>query len=133
MASRPAYPVAGFDTSLLPPDPGVYAFYREGRPVYVGRSIAAGGLKRRLVTEHLRTDNDLSWSAFRRNVAEFLNVGPAAVTRQRPPRLTPEQVAPVVAWVQECELRWIACTSQAVAAALEEQLKAEWKPPLTKR
>lgn len=133
MASQPAHLVADLDVSLLPSAPGVYAFYRDGKPMYVGRAIAAGGLRRRLSTQHLRTGNDLSWSAFRRNVAAHLGVAPTAVTKKRPPQLTDAQVAPVVSWVQECELRWIACTTREQASTLEEQLKAERKPPFTKR
>jgi hypothetical protein len=133
MHAQPSHPVSGFDPAVVPPRPGVYAFYRDGEPVYVGRAIASGGLQRRLKTQHLKTGNDLSWSAFRRNVAEHLGIAPSTVTKQRPPQLTEEQVAPVNEWVGGCEVRWIACATEAEATRLEIDLEDERKPPLTKR
>lgn len=133
MHAQPAHPVAGFDPSTVPPQPGVYAFYRSGEPVYVGRAIASGGLNRRLKTQHLKTGTDLSWSAFRRNVAEHLGIAPSTLTKQRPPQLTEEQVAPINNWVAGCELRWVACATDDEARQLEVDLKNERKPPLTKR
>lgn len=133
MHAQPGLPVAGMDASNIPPRPGVYAIYRDGEPVYVGRAIAAGGLQRRLKTQHLKTGNDLSWSAFRRNVAEHLGIAPSTITKQRPPQLTAEQVAPVNEWVAGCELRWVACAGEDEASQLEVDLKNERKPPLTKR
>ena len=32
----------------VPTSPGVYAWYREGKPVYSGRAIGAGGLRARV-------------------------------------------------------------------------------------
>ena len=133
MDSQAGYPVRGFDPSLVPSQPGVYAFYRDGKPIYVGRAIASGGLQRRLKAQHLKTGNDLSWSAFRRNVAEHLGIASSTVTKQRPPQLTEDQVAPVNDWVAGCEIRWIACATEDEAAQLEVDLKNERKPPLTKR
>lgn len=133
MDSQSPQAVAGLDPATVPPAPGVYAFYRSGEPVYVGRAIASGGLRRRLKNQHLKTDNDLSWSAFRRNVAEHLGIAPSTVTKQRPPQLTDDQVAPINDWVAGCQVRWIACASEKEASDLEVALKNEWKPPLTKR
>lgn len=133
MHAQPGHRVAGFDPDVVPAQPGVYAFYRDGEPVYVGRAIASGGLQRRLKTQHLKTGNDLSWSAFRRNVAAHLGIAPSTVTTQRPPQLSDEQVAPVNEWVGGCEVRWIACSTEAEATQLEIDLKNERKPPLTKR
>ncbi|HVE46426.1 MAG TPA: hypothetical protein VNA57_06730 [Acidimicrobiales bacterium] len=133
MHAQPGHRVTGFDPDVVPTQPGVYAFYRDGEPVYVGRAIASGGLQRRMKTQHLKTGNDLSWSAFRRNVAEHLGIAPSTVTKQRPPQLTEEQVAPVNDWIGGCEVRWISCATEAEATQLEIDLKNEWKPPLTKR
>lgn len=44
----------------VPSDPGVYAFYRDGAPIYVGRALARGGLRRRRLTNHLNKSPDLS-------------------------------------------------------------------------
>ena len=133
MHAQPCHRVTGLDPTAIPAQPGVYAFYQDGEPVYVGRAIATGGLRRRLKTQHLKTGIDLSWSAFRRNVAEHLGIAPSTVTKQRPPQLTEEQVARVNEWVGGCELRWIACATDVEATQLEIDLKIERKPPLTKR
>jgi len=50
--------------------PGVYAWYREGEPVYSGRAIGADGLHGRIWKNHLKTGDNLSRSSFRRNVCE---------------------------------------------------------------
>jgi hypothetical protein len=131
MDSRPRHRVADLNVARITKGPGVYAFYRDGAAVYVGK--AESGLRRRLERQHLDVGRDLSWSAFRRNVAEMLGVAPTSITRARPPVLTDSEVAPVVAWVRACEVAWIECSNAAASAALETALKSEWKPSLTKR
>ncbi|CAN5613952.1 hypothetical protein BH24ACT14_BH24ACT14_03480 [soil metagenome] len=116
-----------------PDDPGVYAFYRDGTPVYVGVATRAGGLQRRLQREHLNTGHDLSRSAFRRNVAEHLGVATVAQAKQRPSVMTDEQVDAVNAWVAGCQVAWMETSSGKQAGQLEKELKSERRPPLTKR
>ena len=117
-------------TARVPTGPGVYAWYRAGIPVYVGK---AASLKRRLVTEHCDTRCDLSRSAFRRNVGEMLGIATMAQMKARPSVLSASQVAPVSAWIDACEAAWIECDTEADAKHLEDEMKAEWKPTLTKR
>lgn len=59
----------------VPTDPGVYAWYRRGRAVYVGE---ADDLRARLWGNHLGQGRSVGTSAFRRNVAEHLGFGSAA-------------------------------------------------------
>lgn len=56
-----------------------------------------------------------------------------SVTQKRPPQMTEAQVAPVNEWIQRCTVRWIECATVQEAVELEDDLKSEWRPPLTKR
>lgn len=59
---------------------------------------------------------------------------PCASSRDPPPvRLDDEQVTVVRAFVVSCVVAWIECDSQADAIQLEDDMKREWVPPLTKR
>ena len=132
MDARQRHPVPTVRPEVVPKSPGVYAFYREGDRIYVGRAIAKGGLRKRLCGMHLLIGPDVSWSAFRRNVAETQGV-PTSVTRVHRDTLTVEQLERLNQWVAGCEVAWIECGSAAEATALEASMKAEYKPMLTKR
>ena len=112
---------------------GVYAWYRDGVPVYSGRAIGEAGLQERIWGNHLKRGTDLSRSSFRRNVCEHLGIAPTSRTRLRPTVLTAEDVEPVNAWIRDCEVAWIACVSSTEAARLEQTLHGEWMPPLSRR
>lgn len=127
---RAAEKLAGQD---IPTSPGVYAWYREGEPVYSGRAIGKTGLHERLWGNHLKKGNDLSRSSFRRNVCEFLGIAPTSTTTVRPTLMTTAEVEPVNQWIRECEVAWIECDSAPEAEALEKGLHAEWMPPLSRR
>lgn len=132
MDGQDAQAVATLSLAAVPTDPGAYAFYRDGSAVYVGRAVTATGLRSRLRT-HTATGVDLSHSSFRRNVAEHLGVASTSVTRRRPPELSPADVDPVNAWIRACDVRWMTAPSVEAAKRLEDHLKLEAKPPLTKR
>lgn len=132
MEAQPGHDVRSFGAATAPTAPGVYAFYRGGAAVYIGRAVTETGLRSRLRT-HTATGADLSHSSFRRNVAEHLGIAPTSVTRARPPQLTPDQVEPVNVWISECTVRWVEAATVDQAKQLEDDMKAEWKPPLTKR
>lgn len=131
MHRQPRVSASTITRADIPTSPGVYAWFRDGEPVYVGRAKATGGLRKRLAGNHLKLGPDLSKSAFRRNVCESIGVADTAITRFQP--LTPDQTETVNAWVRGCEIAWIECSTPDEAADLETDLKNEWKPPLTKR
>jgi hypothetical protein len=93
MNARPRALVAALTQADIPAAPGVYAFYRDGMPLYVGK---AASLRARLWTNHLRRGASMTNSAFRRNVAAEIGIASAAdrpaVTRRRRP--TPTRSAP---------------------------------------
>lgn len=115
----------------VPADPGVFAVYRRGEAMFLGRAPADGGLRERVHDRHLATGPDLTASAFRRNVATRLKVADVDEVRSRP--LTPDEVTRVNRWVAGCDVAWLTCADDDEATTLESALKAEFRPPLTKR
>ena len=131
--AQPCRAAASLTGKDIPTRPGVYAWYREGEPVYSGRAIGADGLHGRIWKNHLKTGDDLSRSSFRRNVCEHLGIAPTSKTTVRPTLMTAADIVPVNRWIRECEVAWIECQSAAGAEALEKALHAEWMPPLSRR
>ena len=131
--SQPRRAAASITRNDVPTQPGVYAWYCEGEAVYSGRALGAGGLRGRIWGNHLKTDDDLSHSSFRRNVCEHLGIAPTNTTRIRPTAMTPDDVEPVNRWIRQCEVAWIECQSACEAEAFEKALHKEWMPPLSRR
>jgi hypothetical protein len=126
---RKRRPVAGLTKADVPHKPGVYVLYRDGSAVYVGK---ATWLDERFGGSHLGRGVSMTGSAMRRNVAEFLGIASAADIKARRYKPTLADAGRVADWIRACEVSWVACKSVAAAEALEDRLKAEWKPPLTK-
>jgi hypothetical protein len=114
----------------VPVTPGVYAWYRRGRAVYVGK---ADDLRRRAWRNHLGQSSTMGSSAFRRNVAEHLGLGAPADLKAKRVRLRPADIASVRQWIFDCAVAWVECRSIEAAKSLEIDMKTEWLPPLTKR
>jgi excinuclease UvrABC nuclease subunit len=129
MNARPRYPVGSLTSAGISPKPGVYALYRDGRAVYVGK---AKNLGTRLWTNHFRRGKSMTNSALRRNVAEFLGIALSADIKAGRYRPTADDALHVSDWIRAGEVGWIECETEAEAITLEDALKAEWKPPLTK-
>lgn len=130
MNGRPRIPLRDpfeADTSIKP---GVYAFYRLGQPVYVGK---AKKLSARLLKNHLRRSPSMTNSAFRRNVAEKVGIASAADIKARRYVTTKDDAATVSKWIAPCHVAWIECATEEAAIRLEAAMKREWMPPLTKR
>jgi hypothetical protein len=130
MHERPRYPAATLEKKDIPLGPGAYAWYERGRVVYVGKG---DNLQRRIWRCHLGRGADMGNSALRRNVAEDLGFGSAAAIKEKACQLTADQVAEVNARVRTWSVAWILCATSQEALLLEDQLKSEWLPPLTKR
>jgi hypothetical protein len=128
--TRPRLDVSHISQLDLPVAPGVYAFYRDGQPVYVGKATS---LRARVWTNHLRRGASMTNSAFRRNVAAFLGIASPADIKARRYQPSADDAARVWAWVTDCEIAWIESATELEAVLLEEALKAESMPPLTKR
>ncbi len=114
----------------IPVYAGVYAWYLNGKAVYVGK---ADCLRQRIWENHCRTSLSMTNSAFRRNVAEHLRIASAADIKLGRHKLSAAEVTVVNAWIDRLELAWIACPTPADALGLEKRLKVEWRPPLTKQ
>ncbi|GAB5080389.1 GIY-YIG nuclease family protein [Arthrobacter sp. AD-310] len=113
----------------VPAEPGVYVWFREGQPVYVGKASGSYGLRGRLKS-HFDQGTDFSRSTFRANIAAAQLRIPRSVVRQRPSVMTQAQAVAVNDWLAGCEVGWIVCASAGEAHSLEDALRAEWLPPL---
>ena len=113
----------------FPAEPGVYIWFREGQPVYVGKALGANGLRGRL-RSHFDQGTDFSRSTFRASVAAAQLGIPRSVVRQRPSVMTPAQTAVANEWLAGCEVGWLVCASAREAHNLEDALRAEWLPAL---
>ena len=121
-------PAASITLQEIPSSPGIYAWARDGKVVYVGVAASGGGLRSRIRT-HLGTSTDLSRSAFRRAVAEHLL---GITSRKQLRTLDVKDAAVVNSWVRECSLGWIESARADEARALAERLLAQHRPLLNK-
>ena len=112
--------------SEIPRSPGVYAWFRDGECVYVGK---ASNLRRRIGT-HLSTSLDLSRSTLRASVAVTTLGITRKHARSRPTVMTPEQIAVVTAWFAAAEVNWLECKTRDEAHSLEGRLRKSWMPSL---
>lgn len=129
MDAAPRYRAGDLSAADIPGKPGVYAWYRMGRAVYVGK---ADDLRDRVWSRHLGQSRTVGTSAFRRNVAEHLGFASSADIKAKRVRLTPVQLAAMRKWIEGCRVTWVECPSASAAIRAEIALKAEWMPPLTK-
>ena len=129
----PRHDSARLTRKTVPDKPGIYAWFRDGEPVYSGVAAGADGLRGRIWKYHLKTGTDLSHSSFRRNVCEHLDIAPTSKTRTRPTWMTAEDVEPVNRWIRGCEVTWLTLGSAAEAKQFERDLHSEWLPPLSKK
>jgi hypothetical protein len=133
MHTEPRIPMARLRAADLPhPDPGVYALYRDGQPIYVGVAEKQS-LRDRFWGSHRGRGQSMTGSALRRNVAEHLGIAPAGDIKDGEYRPTLQDAARVVAYIDGCEVAWITCLNPAAAHRLEADMKREYLPPLTKR
>ena len=129
MHARPRTSALQMRESDIPGSAGVYACYRDGLPIYVGK---AKSLKTRVWKSHMGKGRSMRNSAFRRNVAEHLRIARAQDIYDGNHKCSGEDAFRVNTWVRECEIAWITCRSESEAKSLEDRLKAEDLPLLTK-
>ena len=126
----PRHNPASLSKADIPVSSGVYAWYRNGQAIYVGKATS---LRSRTWSQHLGGSRSLHTSAFRRNVAEHLGCGAAKDIYLGLVRLDEGQLRAVRDWIQGCQVSWSECSSHSEAVELEASLKAEFLPVLTKR
>jgi len=114
----------------IPLEPGVYALYRSGKRMYVGKAKC---LQDRVWKNHSGRGPGMSSSALRRNVAEHLGIASAKDIKEGLHRVSPDEVKRVRTWLDGCEIVWRERATEAAAEALEKAMKKEYKPPLTKQ
>ena len=109
---------ATLERDRVPDEPGVYAWFRDGNRMYVGK---ADSLRDRVCGNHLGQSKAPTGSAFRRNVAEHLGYGSSAAIKKRELELTAEQLVKVRTWILSCEVAWLTCSTKAGAIAARDQ------------
>lgn len=119
--------VDAVELSDIPVSPGIYVWFHDDEPIYVGEARGKSGLRGRL-RAHLSTGSDLSRSTFRASVAVRELGVDRAVARSRPPLLTLDQVAIVNEWIAGCDISWVECSSREEAHDLEVRLRWAWLP-----
>ena len=129
MHRRKMRSMASLQKDDIPLSAGVYAVYRRGKGMYVGKAKC---LQDRVWRNHSGRGLRMGDSALRRNVAEHLRIAKADDIKKGLHRITPEQGKRVRDWLDGCEIAWRECADQAAAKDLETAMKAEHKPPLTK-
>ncbi|MGY6497620.1 MAG: nuclear transport factor 2 family protein [Microcella sp.] len=129
MKKLPRQRAADIDPAAIPTSKGVYVWFRDGEPVYVGEALGRRGLRGRL-SAHLSQNVDMSHSTLRASVAVAELGITRKVARSRPTTLTDEQAAVVNAWIADCEVAWQECADSGEAHQLETELLRESRPPL---
>ena len=129
MSRRKMRSMATLRKDDIPLSPGVYAVYRRGKRMYVGKAKC---LQDRVWRNHSGRGLGMGDSALRRNVAEHLRIAKADDIKKGLHRITPKQAKRVRDWLDGCEIAWRECADHAAAKDLETAMKAEHKPPLTK-
>ncbi|PZE66838.1 hypothetical protein DEJ27_13205 [Curtobacterium sp. MCPF17_018] len=122
-------PVAQVERSDIPTDPGVYLWRWHGRLAYVG---TASSLRTRIWGRHLGGGFSLGSSSLRRDVAEFLLGIPTTETIKGRWKLTVDERDVVRTWLQSCDIAWRIMPTPEDAAALEDELRRVWRPPLNR-
>jgi hypothetical protein len=130
MHHRRCVAMAALTKASIPTSAGVYALYRNGKPMYVGKAKC---LQERVWKNHSGRGRGMGTSAMRRNVAEHLGIAKAAAIKEGKHRITRGEAARVRAWLDGCEIAWRECVDDEAAKTLETKMKVEYLPPLTKR
>lgn len=108
-----------------PTSPGVYVWFRDNEPVYVGIGV---NLRRRL-TDHRSTSTRPRKSTLRASVGVLATGLPRTVLRVDK-RYVPAEAALIDAWLDGCELTWVATPSRHHAKQIEADLLREAMPML---
>ena len=130
MDAQPRLGLATLTRSDVPTDPGVYALYRYDERMYVGK---ASSLRQRIWNQHCGRGRVMTGSAMRRNVAQHLGISTALAIKSGQYQPTDDEVRHVRVWMETCHIAWRVCDTDALAARLERDMKAEFMPTLTRQ
>jgi hypothetical protein len=123
MDARERRTMAALKAADVPEPPGVYALYRDGRRMYVGK---ADCLRDRVWKDHSGRGAVMTGSALRRNIAERPGIASSADIKARRYQPTPDEALAVRAWLDGCDIAWVECDTNAAAKALEDNIGDGW-------
>jgi len=126
LRSEPCHTAHELRQASIPRRPGVYAWLRQGTPVYVD---AARNLQRRLIEIDSQgwDGRGRSPSQFRQRLAAYLSQQPAGL-----PDDTDERRARLDDWISACCARWIETDSFKAARSHVHELLMEERPVLSR-
>jgi len=113
----------------VPESAGVYAWYRAGAAIYVGKATS---LQSRVWGNHLGRGRVMTSSSFRRDVANHLGIASANAIKKREYQPSDAEVQAVRAFIEGCSVAWLTVPDEPAAVDLERRMKREWMPPLTR-
>ncbi len=117
------------EKSNVPEVPGVYALYRDGQRMYLGKATS---LRTRL-GQHGGRGKSMRNSTLRRTICELLGIAKASDIYQGRYATTLSDARSVTDWFTAGgAFAWVECESPAAAAELEKAMLREFKPPLNR-
>jgi hypothetical protein len=122
-------PFSEVDEKSLKASPGICVLRHQDQWAYVGLSANI----RRRYREDTQTTGDLSQSALRRAVCEYLQIADSSVTMKKPAQLTRAQVAPIHDFLHASQIGWVECKTSEEAEALKAHAIQTLSPFLNKK
>lgn len=121
-------PAGELDVDRLSGAPGIYAWWRDGEPLYLGEGV---NLRKRLKKHLRRTPGSVRTSTFKRSVAAELGIATRAELGKGGTRVLDEtELDQVLGYLYGCEVSWALAATKADARRIERALLAEYRPPL---
>ena len=114
---------------VVPREPGTYAWYRTGEPLYVG---AADELWSTVWGGHLSLSPSLMNDDFPRRVAAHLSISTAAEMESGGYVLEEHELREVREFINGCEVAWLVTQTHREAGVLSDALRSEWAPMLVR-
>jgi hypothetical protein len=113
-------PVANITEDELPTSAGVYVWYRNSEPIFIGTT---GNLQKRVFFEHIARAGAPMSSALRRVAASTLGYGTPSDLRSGRRLLTAAEATAVEAWLREGSVSWHSFSEETEALKAAAELR----------
>jgi len=129
LSQQERYAASAVVRADVPDQPGVYVWYLDAEPIYVGK---AASLLKRVWGKHLALGPSMRSSSFRRNVANHLGISTPNAIYSGGYQPTAAELHAVRAFIERCHVTWLVLVSEQEAVSREHALLAEWRPPFNR-